>query len=324
MSSGFEPLKDGFADRSLRPLGYDTIAEVSIADSIFLIKAIPANVDHGLALVSKTLIRHSSFLKLLICCRGTGHHKTRPGDRGYHASDTNPPMQAKPSQYFLYHFNQSDTTGTVFHVILLGMKKIILTAILALCCLGGAFAVIETDMTVIPPTYSYVSLGTGYVAGLSNQPYRQAVPVSMQAGVLSNNDSGTMGLGFGTRLDLGFDVGGDDGQLSFDILTGMDSIFRLNRVLSLDVIFGLATGIVDDDRGGSIVTLGPGISAALRITPPGFTGIAFDIGAAAYGQFGVGEDYIGVDIVPFVGITFNVSSWPWFYHPLYLAETLIW
>ena len=24
VSSGFEPLKDGFADRSLRPLGYDT------------------------------------------------------------------------------------------------------------------------------------------------------------------------------------------------------------------------------------------------------------------------------------------------------------
>ena len=31
VSSGFEPLKDGFADRSLRPLGYDTVTERKIS-----------------------------------------------------------------------------------------------------------------------------------------------------------------------------------------------------------------------------------------------------------------------------------------------------
>ncbi len=36
VSSGFEPLKDGFADRSLRPLGYDTKSVIEfIRESLY-------------------------------------------------------------------------------------------------------------------------------------------------------------------------------------------------------------------------------------------------------------------------------------------------
>lgn len=174
-----------------------------------------------------------------------------------------------------------------------------------------------------PPTYAYTTLSTGFSLSSGNGDISKAVPLSFQTGVLSNSDSGSMAMGFGTRMDIGFGIGSSDRDLSLDMVMGLDMLFRFNSTLALDVLAGYAVGFVDTDNKTSILTMGPGLSAALRVTPAGFSAIALDAGAAIYGQFGIGDEYAGFNFVPYVSVTFDISAWYMLFYPFYGSHMII-
>ena len=92
---------------------------------------------------------------------------------------------------------------------------------------------------------------------------------------------------------------------------------------AIDVLAGCAFGFIGTDENPDILTIGPALSAALRITPAGFSAVALDAGAAVYGQFGIGDEYTGVNFVPYVSITFDISSWPVLFHPYHSSHVII-
>lgn len=204
------------------------------------------------------------------------------------------------------------------------MRKIAVSVLVLLFSIPTLWALNEMQESPYPPTYSYTTLSTGFsISAAEGEDMRNAIPVSFQAGVLSNNESGSMALGFGTRIDIGFGIGSNSRNISIDTMAGLDMLFRFNRSFALDVLAGCAFGFTDTDENTSVLTMGPALSAALRVTPAGFSAVALDAGAAVYGQFGIGDEYTGVNFVPYVSITFDLSSWPVFFHPYHSSHVII-
>ena len=191
------------------------------------------------------------------------------------------------------------------------MRKITASVLVLLFSLSSLWALNEVPESPYPPTYSYTTISTGFsISAAEKEEVRNAIPVSFQAGVLSNNESGSMALGFGTRIDIGFGIGSNSRNISIDTMAGL-------------VLAGCAFGFIDTEENPDLLTMGPALSAALRITPAGFSAVALDAGAAVYGQFGIGDEYTGVNFVPYVSITFDLSSWPVFFHPYHSSHVII-
>ena len=193
------------------------------------------------------------------------------------------------------------------------MKKLILVILLALLSVGLFASRDILDTEPHRPFYNYTMFGTGYTGTVSNYDYIQSIPFVLQAGTLHNSKDGKMALGFGMRLDVEFGFKDRDVLLSMDLLTGLDMFFRLSRNIGIDVLLGFAFGMKDvgsEVQGELLTTIGPGASASLRLTPSNFSGLSFDIGLAAYGNFGVVNraSYAGVTLTPFVGLTVNLSA----------------
>lgn len=204
------------------------------------------------------------------------------------------------------------------------MRKLTISVMILLFSLSSVWALNEVQESPYPPTYSYTTISTGFsISAADGEEVRNAVPVSFQAGVLSNNESGSMAMGFGTRIDIGFGIGSNSRNISIDTMAGLDMLFRFNRSFAIDVLAGCAFGFIGTDENPDILTIGPALSAALRITPAGFSAVALDAGAAVYGQFGIGDEYTGVNFVPYVSITFDISSWPVLFHPYHSSHVII-
>lgn len=204
------------------------------------------------------------------------------------------------------------------------MRKIAVSVLVLLFSIPTLWALNEMQESPYPPTYSYTTLSTGFsISAAEGEDMRNAIPVSFQAGVLSNNESGSMALGFGTRIDIGFGIGSNSRNISIDTMAGLDMLFRFNRSFALDVLAGCAFGFIDTEENPDLLTMGPALSAALRITPAGFSAVALDAGVAVYGQFGIGDEYTGVNFVPYVSITFDLSSWPVLFHPYHSSHVII-
>lgn len=207
--------------------------------------------------------------------------------------------------------------------IIADMKKatvIILLALMSMLALNAA-----GDERALPPVYSYLSLQSGYNATVSDADgFQQAVPLSFQSGVLSNSDDGSYALGFGTRVDIDFGVGSDASLFSMDVLLGADVLLRLNDHVSFGLLAGLDVAVVDSEsHNDGIVTMGPGAVFLTRLSPMRSGALAFDIGLAAYGHFALGEDYAGASLVPFVGITFDFSSFPYLFYPYHVSHVIV-
>lgn len=180
------------------------------------------------------------------------------------------------------------------------------------------------DSQSVSPVYSYVSIGSGYNARFAfENDSRQSIPLTMQSGVLSNSDDGSFALGFGTRADFEFGIGSGSG-FSMDILCGFEAMYRFSRNIALDVLAGLTVSILDTaGDADSIVTMGPGAAASVRLSPTGFSALSLDLGAAAYGHFAVDSDYAGAGITPFVAVTFDFGAIPYISIPHYVSHILV-
>lgn len=197
-----------------------------------------------------------------------------------------------------------------------------LSIIVMLTSLVLSFATAQ-EAPAVSPIYSYASMSSGYGAILSDQPYVQAIPLGVQTGVLSNSDDGRLALGFGTRMDMEFGIT-DGSDFSIDMLMGMECMYRFSRNVALDFMLGLAVGIVDTASTlGDVVTMGPGAAALVRFTPSHMNLVSLDIGMAAYAHIGIDTDYIGASLVPFIGITFDFTGFPYLALPHYAAHILV-
>ena len=178
------------------------------------------------------------------------------------------------------------------------------------------------DDVYVPPIYSYGSVSSGYVATLSDQPYAQSIPLGLQTGILANSQDGSFALGFGARSDFEFGIGKEGPDISFDILMGLEGMYRMNRNVAFDFMLGLAVGVLDSRISNEpIITMGPGAAALVRFTPTYMNLVSLDVGLAAYGHIGLDVDYVGISLVPFVGITFDFTHFP--YLPHYAAHLLL-
>ena len=94
--------------------------------------------------------------------------------------------------------------------------------------------------------------------------------------------------------------------------------------VSFGLLAGLDVAVVDSEsHNDGIVTMGPGAVFLTRLSPMRSGALAFDIGLAAYGHFALGEDYAGASLVPFVGITFDFSSFPYLFYPYHVSHVIV-
>ena len=72
------------------------------------------------------------------------------------------------------------------------MRKIAVSVLVLLFSIPSLWALNEMQESPYPPTYSYTTLSTGFsISAAEGEAMRNAIPVSFQAGVLSNNENGT-------------------------------------------------------------------------------------------------------------------------------------
>ena len=174
------------------------------------------------------------------------------------------------------------------------------------------------------PFYGYISFTSGYVANFSNQAdsYDHFIPLGLQYGFMEFESTNRFALGFGHRVDLEYGIISDkaeNGSFSIETLAGLNGYIKINRHLALDLLVGVALGVIDTSA-KNFFTIGPGMAASLRIYP-GITGFSFDVGIATYGHFSFGGNYMGASVVPFAGFTFDMNS---LIGALALAPLLLW
>lgn len=201
-------------------------------------------------------------------------------------------------------------------------------SILALCLLLACPALFATGPVdnSLPPFCSYISIQSGYNVAPSDRGLAQTVPLAFQTGFLNNSDDGSWAMGFGTRIDIDFGIASSPDALNIDTLFGLETLLRPTNFMAVDLLFGLSTSVLDIPDTAfeeSVVTLGPGLAAALRFSPPGINVVALDIGCAIYGHFAVEGHYTGFGVTPFVGITIDFSAFPYLYLPHYISHMII-
>lgn len=185
--------------------------------------------------------------------------------------------------------------------------------IAALACLPLAAAQ-DYGEIVVPPASTYISVSSGGWVSFGEGGTEISVPISFQAGYLVNNGRGSAAIGIGSRVDTAFGVGSND-LLTIAGLVGVDSHFRINRVLSVEAMGGVAFA-VDDYWAG----IGPGALVSARLTPPGFSGVSIDFGVSGYGLFGDRDRFA---LQPFVSFTLLTGDPFLMTYALLAADTII-